>query len=134
MTPKTDLETRGQTAPATTPERLHDRRTTAPRADIYETPDAIHIVANMAGVDEKGVDITLDRSELTITGRPASQAPEGMELAYCEYAVADYERRFILSEEIDRDGIIATVKDGVLDLTLPKSTKARTRRIPVTAA
>jgi HSP20 family molecular chaperone IbpA len=57
-----------------------------------------------------------------------------MELSYQEYAVGNYERSFIISEEIDRDGIVATVKDGVLDLTLPKSKKALARKIPIKAA
>ncbi len=115
-------------------ERTQDRRVFVPRADIYETDEAIHVIANMAGVDEDAVDITLERNELTIRGRVAPQSPDGMSLLYSEYAVGDYERRFVLSEEIDREGIDAVVRDGVLDLTLPKSKDARSRRIPIKSA
>jgi len=115
-------------------ERMHDRRVYMPRADIYETDDAIHLIANMAGVDQDSVDITLEKNVLTIRGQASAQTPEGMELAYSEYAVGDYERSFVLSDEIERVGIDAKMQDGVLDLTLPKSKSARSRRIPVKAA
>lgn len=115
-------------------ERMHDRRVYMPRADIYETDDAIHLIANMAGVDQDSVDITLEKNVLTLRGQASAQTPEGMELAYSEYAVGDYERSFVLSDEIEREGIDAKMQDGVLDLTLPKSKSARSRRIPVKAA
>lgn len=115
-------------------ERMHERCAYMPRADIYETDDAIHLIANMAGVDQDSVDITLEKNVLTIRGQASAQTPEGMELAYSEYAVGDYERSFVLSDEIEREGIDAKMQDGVLDLTLPKSKSARSRRIPVKAA
>lgn len=115
-------------------ERMNDRYVYVPRADIYESEDAIHVIANMAGVDENDVDVTLEKNVLTIKAETSAQKPEGMELSYQEYAVGNYERSFIISEEIDRDGIVATVKDGVLDLTLPKSKKALARKIPIKAA
>jgi HSP20 family protein len=55
-------------------------------------------------------------------------------LAYAEYEVGDYHRRFTLSNEIDRDNIAATVKDGVLRLHLPKSGPAKARKISVKSA
>jgi len=115
-------------------EHTREGRMFVPRADIYETAAAVRIVANMAGVDEKSVDITLEKNVLTIRGHVAPQVPEGMSPVYCEYAVGDYERSFVLSEEIDRDGIEAKVSAGVLDLTLPKCKAAQSRRIPIKAA
>jgi HSP20 family protein len=79
-----------------------------------------YVVADMPGVDENSVDITLEQNVLTIDGYAAPVEPKGHRLAYAEYRVGDYQRRFTLSDQIDRDKIEATVKDGVLRLHLSK--------------
>ena len=101
-------------------ERTRESACFVPRADIYETNDVITVVADMPGVDENSVDITLEQNVLSINGYTAPLEPEGYRLAYAEYRVGDYQRRFTISDQIDRDKIEATVKDGVLQLHLPK--------------
>jgi len=101
-------------------ERTRDCPAFTPRADIYEANDRIVIVADMPGVDEMSVDITLEKNVLTINGYVEPVEPEGYALAYAEYRVGDYVRSFTLSNQIDQEKIEATLKDGVLHLTLPK--------------
>ncbi len=48
-----------------------------------------------------------------------------------EYRVGDFQRSFILSDEVDRERITAELKEGVLRLFLPKAERARTRRIEI---
>ena len=112
-------------------ERTRDRLTFVPRVDIYENGDEIVVVADMPGVDEKSLDVTLEHNVLTINGCVEPMNPEKRNLAYAEYRVGDYERSFSLSDQIDRDKIEATVRNGVLRLHLPKITAARTRKIAV---
>ena len=112
-------------------ERTRDRLAFVPRADIYETDDEIVVVADMPGVDENTIDITLENRVLTINGYVEPTQPEGYSLAHAEYRVGDYERAFTLSDQIDREGITATVKDGVLRLYLPKITEARVKKIAI---
>ena len=114
-------------------ERTRDRLAFVPRADVYETAEAITVVADMPGVDETSLDITLENNILSINGYVEPLRPEGYSLAYAEYEVGDYQRVFTLSDQIDRDGIEAVVKDGVLRLFLPKATEARKRRIAIKA-
>lgn len=114
-------------------ERTRDRLAFVPRADVYETDAAIIVVADMPGVDENSVDITLENNVLTINGYVEPEPPEGLRLAYAEYQVGDYVRAFTLSDQIARDGIEATVKDGVLRLQLPKITEAQRRTIAIKA-
>jgi HSP20 family molecular chaperone IbpA len=114
-------------------ERTRDRLAFVPRADIYETDDEIVVVADMPGVDENTVDITLENNVLTINGYVEMEQPEGLSLAYAEYRVGDYQRAFSLSDQIDREGIEAAVKDGVLRLHLPKITEARVKKIAIKA-
>jgi HSP20 family molecular chaperone IbpA len=62
-------------------------------------------------------------------GRSAANEHAGYQRVYNEYADGDYERVFTLSENIDRDRIEATLKDGVLHLVLPKAETAKARKI-----
>ena len=120
-----------QRTPATTEgaQRMPPRPVFLPPADIYETNDAIVVMAEMPGVGPDGVDITLERRVLTLRGRSAANEHTGYQRVYNEYADGDYERVFTLSEAIDRDKIEATLRDGVLHLVLPKAELARARRI-----
>jgi HSP20 family molecular chaperone IbpA len=104
-----------------------------PRVDIRETEAEVTLVADMPGVDETSVTIDLEGSELVIRGRFVPKAPEGYSLTYQEYGSGDYERAFTLGETIDRGKIKAVVKDGVLQLTLPKAKEAQPKRIAVKA-
>jgi HSP20 family molecular chaperone IbpA len=102
-------------------ERTRERRAYVPRVDIYETEEAMVILADMPGVDENSVDITLEQGVLTLNGYVEDLTFEDYTLAYAEYGVGDYVRRFTIPSEIDEDNIAATLKDGVLRLELPKA-------------
>lgn len=114
-------------------EPTRNRRLFAPRADVFETQDTIVVLADMPGVNENSIDITLEKNVLTIHGVTSPQTEEGLQLIYCECPEGNYRRVFVLSEEVDRDGIQATVKNGVLKLVLPKSDQAKVRKITVKA-
>jgi HSP20 family protein len=114
-------------------EHTRNRRVFIPPADIYETEDAIVVLADMPGVTDTSIDITLEKNVLTIQGFTPPQAEAGLRLLYSESPEGNYRRVFLLSEEVDRDGIQATVKNGVLKLILPKSIKAKARKITVKA-
>ncbi len=114
-------------------ERTRAKKQYAPAVDIIERNEDIVLIADMPGVDEKSVDITLEKDILTIYGKVESENPEGYRLAASEYGIGDYQRVFTLSDEIDRDKIRAKVKNGVLRLTLPKVEEVKTKKIQVKA-
>jgi HSP20 family molecular chaperone IbpA len=103
-----------------------------PRADIYQTEEKIVIVMDMPSIDADKLDITLDKNVLTINGYAESNLPEGYSLVWSEYEHGDYQRRFTLPDEIDRDNIEAIIRDGVLHLDLPKA-DAQVRKIAIKA-
>ena len=105
-----------------------------PAVDIFETKDELVLVADMPGVPPDGVDVDLEGDELSIEGRVRSGEYDGLKPLYVEYGVGGYYRRFTLGEMIDREGIKAQMKNGVLVLRLPKAERARARRIAVDAA
>ncbi len=112
-------------------ERTRSGKVYLPAVDIIERKEDILLIADMPGVDDRSVDITLEKDILTVDGRVETKLPEGHRLLISEYGTGDYHRVFTLSDEIDKEKILATVKHGVLRLTLPKTEAVRTRKIPV---
>jgi HSP20 family molecular chaperone IbpA len=112
-------------------ERLRSRTTFIPRSDIYETDENVVVSVDMPGVSEDTIDITLDKNILTINGISTYEEPDDFSLAFTEFQVGDYERSFRLADRIDRNGIEALFKDGVLKLTLPKAEEAKVKKISV---
>jgi HSP20 family molecular chaperone IbpA len=112
-------------------ERTTEARVYKPDVDIIERTDAIELMADMPGVDEKSLDVSFEDGLLTIRGKVDATLAEGACLSCAEYGVGDYERAFTVSDEIDAQGITATIKDGVLMLRLPKAERAKVRKIAV---
>lgn len=116
---------RGARAPAT---RELERYLT-PAVDIYETDDALVVVADMPGVGKDDVDVRLEDDLLSIMGKVSH--PQRANPTYEEYGLLNYHREFRLDEEVDRENIKAELKQGVLTLTLPKKEAAKPRQIEV---
>jgi HSP20 family molecular chaperone IbpA len=114
-------------------ERTRARRVFSPQVDILERKNDIVLTADMPGVSDKSVDINLEKNVLTIYGAVEEEVAEKPRPYYTEYGLGDYERVFTLSDEIDRDRIQATVKNGVLRVVLPKAEEAKSRKIVVRA-
>jgi len=114
-------------------ERTRERKVYTPHVDIVEKKEDIVLIADMPGVDEKSVDITLEKNMLTIHGSTTLEIPGGKRLAVSEYGIGDYQRVFKLSDEVDRNRIQASVKNGVLKLILPKAEAEKAKKIEVKA-
>lgn len=131
MTQKTDaLEQKRNTVNV---EHTRDLPVYVPDTDIYETPDAVFVVTDMPGVDEKHVDVDLENRILTLNGQQVAETFEGYELAYAGYRPGNYRRSFTLTEDVDVEGITARIKDGVLRIRLPKAKELQPRKIQVEA-
>ncbi len=112
-------------------ERIEKRKVYVPQTDIFENGDSLIVVVDMPGVDQNSVEITLEKNLLTLYGAVDATPPEGHTLTYSEFRVGDFKRSFTLSNEIDQERIHATMKQGVLRLTLPKAESARAKKIPI---
>jgi HSP20 family protein len=117
----------------TSHEATRPGRTFVPDVDIYETPESLHLWADIPGVDEQSLHLDLADGVLTIEGQVGVKDYEHLGPVYTEYNVGNYLRRFTLSSDLDADRISARVTNGVLELTLPKAERAKPRRITVTA-
>ena len=113
-----------------TAERVVRQDYAAPEVNIFETKDGYVLEAEMPGVSEDGLEITLEGNELTIVGRRHTEAAPG-EALFRESAARDYRRLFELDPAIDTAKVSARMEQGVLTLTLPRSEKLKARKIKV---
>ena len=104
-----------------------------PPADILEKGDTVVMLLDVPGADPSSLDVTLDKHLLTISASVESAAPQGYAPAHIEFGNGTYERRFVFSEQMDGERIDATLKDGVLRLTVPKAADAAAKKISVKA-
>jgi HSP20 family protein len=102
----------------------------APSCDIYENEEEILLIADLPGVTAESLAVHLDKGELTIDARREVSAQQTSTLA-AEYAESDYRRRFVVPSGIDGNKINAELKNGVLQLHLPKSEALKPRQIAV---
>lgn len=102
-----------------------------PEVDIFEKEDSILLMANIPGADRESTDITLEKNLLTITAKAEERLPEGFENYYAENRAGGYQRRFRLTDGVERDGITATVENGVLTLTLKKAKELQPVKIDI---
>jgi HSP20 family molecular chaperone IbpA len=115
-------------------ERTRDRRTYTPNVDIIETADEFLVVADMPGVAANAIDIQYEQGVLTMHARVEPRQDEGKTTYLLrEYGIGDYYRSFRLGEGIDPDKIEARLKDGVMELHLPKSEATKPKKIAVQA-
>jgi HSP20 family molecular chaperone IbpA len=112
-------------------ESVRPGRVYVPAVDISESEDSLWLWADLPGVDEKSLEIRLEQGQLAIEGRVSLSDYESLTPVYTEYPIGNFVRSLRLSDSIHADRIRATVKDGVLELELPKAERARSRRIEV---
>jgi len=109
-----------------------DRTAGWPHVELGETDKEIRVTAELPGLDEKDVEITVEDGALTLRGEKRSEV-EDKDRGYTERSYGRFERRIGLPQGVDRDHADATFKNGVLTVTLPKTEAANenVRRIPV---
>ena len=106
----------------------------APEADVVETERDIMVVVDVPGCAPADIELVLENNLLTINGERRSQWGEGDErraFHLAERRYGRFSRAFVLPRDVDQDGILARFQNGVLTVTIPKSEKARRRRIEI---
>lgn len=107
------------------------RATTFPALNIWEDGDVLHAEAEIPGVSQEDIEIYAVGNELTIKG---TRKPGKGEEAYYhrrERGIGEFTRTITLPVEIDTEKVQASLKDGVLSVTLPKAEEAKPKKISV---
>jgi HSP20 family protein len=102
-----------------------------PPVDVIEDSTGITLRADLPGVPRDKLSLHVDADTLTIEGEVSLPTPEGMTASYAEVGVPRFRRAFTLSKELDSAKVSAELKNGVLNLRIPKAEHAQPRRIDI---
>lgn len=111
-----------------------DTRTMTPRVDVLEDEEGITLLADLPGVSKDQLEIKVEGDALVIEGSMAPTVLKGLEPVYAEVRLSRYRRSYTLSHELDPSHIVAALKDGVLNVRIPKQASAQPRRISVSVS
>ncbi|MFC4296171.1 Hsp20/alpha crystallin family protein [Novosphingobium tardum] len=101
-----------------------------PQLEVEQNGNNIQVTAELPGVKEDDIELTIEDGILTVSGEKRSARKD--ESGYSERSYGRFERRVALPPDVDDDACEADFKDGVLTVTLPRSeAKSRGRRIPL---
>jgi HSP20 family protein len=129
-----ELQAKAKAEAPATAERVRPGRVFLPAVDIFETPEALILVADMPGVAAAKVHVDLKDNHLIVSGEVTPPVGQGETMVEQEYYTGDFQREFHVGSMIDQGKIEATMQDGVLRLVLPKAEKAKPRKIEVKTA
>jgi HSP20 family protein len=97
-----------------------------PKADLEETKDNYKITAELPGVSKDNVKVTLEDGVLTVQGERKQEKEEedkDKKVLRKERFTGSFMRKFLLNEDVDPNGVKASFKDGILDVSVPKVAK-----------
>jgi len=100
---------------------------------FFDSGSALLLTAEVPGLTEKDFTLSLAQNVLTVQGERKVRAPEGYAVHRQERAGVRFSRSFALPCRVDPERTTATLKEGVLTITLPKTTEAQPRTIAVSA-
>ncbi len=99
-----------------------------PQVDVSETEDAFEVTAELPGVDEKDIDVSLADNMLTIKGEKKSESKkEGENRQVVERSYGMFQRTIPLTADVKTDAVDASFDKGVLKVRLPKAPEAKTK-------
>jgi HSP20 family protein len=106
----------------------------APAFEVKETKEAFVFTADLPGVAEKDLHVQLAENRLSVSGKRESEKTEQGETYYAtERSYGSFSRSFVLPEGTDRDRLRAELKNGVLNINVPKKPEAQPKKISVSS-
>ena len=108
------------------------KRRWSPQIDVYETPDEIILLAEIAGVDQNNLEVEVGRRFVRIFGK-RSETPvlKNASFKLAEIRYGAFERLLSFSVPVDMDSIAASYANGFLNIRLKKLIENRVHKIPI---
>lgn len=104
----------------------------APSFDIVERDESYVLKADLPGVKQEDLDVSVMGNQLTVSGsRHAEERKEGEHYTMYERAYGDFSRTFTLPNQAATEDIEAKLEDGELTIVVPKRAEAKPRKIPL---
>jgi HSP20 family protein len=102
-----------------------------PRTNIYDTGKSFVLKAEVPGLTEKDVNLTLTQDVLTLSGERKVETPEGYSVHRRERSPTRFSRSFALPAKVDPEKVSATIKDGILAVTVEKAPEVQPKQISI---
>jgi HSP20 family protein len=102
-----------------------------PRTSIYDTGKSFLLKAEVPGLTEKDVTLTLTQDVLTLAGERKVETPEGYSVHRRERLPMRFSRSFALPSKVDPEKVNATIKDGILAVTVDKAPEVQPKQISI---
>lgn len=102
-----------------------------PATDILEREDGFYIFMDLPGVSREDLVIDLQEDELTVSGKTTYELDEKENFSEMQFGNGEYSRSVSISDIVDREKIKANLKNGVLELYLPRVEKSQPKRIEI---
>ena len=116
------------------PERIDQGAWYTPLVDIIENNDAFIFQADLPGASAGDIDVSYENGVLTVAANANPRQPQGHRYVWREYGVGHFYRSFTINSPVNVDAIKAELKNGVLELYVPKAESARPRKIQIKTA
>ncbi|MCM0753851.1 Hsp20/alpha crystallin family protein [Desulfovibrio aminophilus] len=104
-----------------------------PATDILERADGYWVYMDMPGVGRDDLVLDLREAELAVSGKTRGLPAEKERFLEVQFGSGEFRQTIALSDIVDRAGIKATLKNGVLEIFMPKVAKVQPRRIDIQA-
>lgn len=104
---------------------------TMPRTNLYDAKEHLEIKSEVPGMTREDLSIKIQGNYLEISGTRRSDAPEGYKAHRVERETPSFTRSFTLPSDVNVEKVGASLKDGILTLTLPKSEAAKPKQIKI---
>jgi HSP20 family protein len=111
---------------------MENELTFTPAFDVKETGTNYEFRADLPGIKERDIDVTISGNRLAITGSREQEKEEKGDLFYaCERSYGSFTRTFTLPETADTEHVHCEMKDGVLSIMIAKQATEQPRKIPI---
>lgn len=104
---------------------------TFPPINVGATPEKVEIYLFAAGLDPKGLDISIQQNLLTVSGERQTEVAEGVDYYRQERFSGGFRRVITLPEDVDPDKVSASYRDGILQITVHRREATKPRQIEV---
>lgn len=101
---------------------------------LYDAGTELRLLAEVPGVSEKDLNVSVEKSSLSIRGERKVEVPEGYSVHRQERGTLSFARSFALPCRIDAEKTTANLRNGVLEMKLPKVAEEQPRQIQVRAS
>ncbi len=105
--------------------------TSVPATNLYDNGDSFEIRAEVPGLSKDDLNVKIQGNYLEIAGTRKPDTPEGYSAHRIERETAAFARSFTLPADVDADKSEASLKNGILTLTLPKAEAAKPKQIEI---